>query len=93
MMNVTKTLITLALLFACSVAVDAAEKEAKKKKDRKQTVRIQALKLPATIELSAEQKEKIANLKKEFTPQFSALQKKNREILTDDQRSKHVAKQ
>lgn len=53
--------------------------------NKQRTVQIQALKLPATIELSADQKEKVAGLKKEYTPQFAALQKKNREILTPDQ--------
>lgn len=86
MLKVTKALVTMALILACVASVDAAEKGAKKKKGKKQqTVQIQALKLPATIELSADQKEKVAALKKEYTPQFAALQKKNREILTPDQ--------
>lgn len=87
MFKMTKTLITLALILACVASVDAAEKGKKKNKGKKQTVRIQALRLPASIELTAEQKEKLADLKKEYTPQFAALQKKNRAILTDDQRT------
>jgi len=76
----------MALILACVASVDAADKGAKKKKGNKQqAVNIQALNLPETIELTAEQKEKIDGLKKEYTPQFAALQKKNREILTDEQ--------
>ncbi|QDU11158.1 LTXXQ motif protein [Gimesia aquarii] len=87
MLKLSKALLTMTLIFACVASVNAADKEAKKKKGKKQqTVRIQALNLPKTIELTDEQKEKIAGLKKEYTPQFVALQKKNREILTPDQR-------
>lgn len=87
MLKVSKALLTFALILACVATVDAAEKGAKKKKGNKRqaAVRIQALNLPASIELNADQKEKIAALKKEYTPQFAALQKKNREILTADQ--------
>jgi len=86
MLKVSKALVAFALILACAITVDAAEKGTKKKKGNKQpAVRIQALNLPETIELNAEQKEKIAALKKEYTPQFAALQKKNREILTADQ--------
>lgn len=87
MLKVAKAFITMALILACTVSVDAAEKGAKKKKGKKQGVRIQALNLPATVELTAEQKEQVASLKKEYTPQFAALMKKNREILTADQRT------
>tara|TARA_R110002111_G_scaffold153375_1_gene220108 strand:- start:42476 stop:42985 length:510 start_codon:yes stop_codon:yes gene_type:complete len=86
MLKVTKALVTMALILACVASVDAADKGAKKKKGNKQqAVKIQALNLPETIELTAEQKEKIEGLKKEYTPQFATLQKKNRDILTDDQ--------
>ncbi|WP_339728021.1 hypothetical protein [uncultured Gimesia sp.] len=85
MLKVSKALVTMALILACVASVDAAEKGKKKKGKKQQTVQIQALKLPATIELSADQKEKVAGLKKEYTPQFAALQKKNREIMTPDQ--------
>lgn len=86
MLKVTKALVTMALILACVASVDAADKAAKKKKGKKQqTVQIQALNLPATIELTAEQKEKVAELRKQYSPQFAALQKKNREILTPDQ--------
>lgn len=84
MLKATKTLMTLALILACVASVDAADK--KKKKGKKGArVRIQALQLPDSIDLSAEQKEKVAALKKEYTPKFTALFKKNREILTEDQ--------
>ncbi|HAH49149.1 hypothetical protein [Gimesia sp.] len=87
MLKVSKALVAVALIMACVASVDAAEKGAKKKKGNKKqaNVTIQALKLPETIELNAEQKEKVEALKKEYTPKFAALQKKNREILTDDQ--------
>lgn len=85
MLKVTKALVTLAVMLACVVSVDAAEKGAKKKGKKQPNVQIQALKLPDSIELTDEQKEKVAALKKEYTPKFAALQKKNREILTPEQ--------
>ena len=86
MLKVTKIFVAMALMLACVASVDAADKAATKKKGKRgQNVKIQALQFPDTIELSAEQKEKVAALKKEYTPKFAALQKKNREILTADQ--------
>ncbi|WP_417388297.1 hypothetical protein [Gimesia sp.] len=87
MLKVSKALVAVALIMACVASVDAADKGAKKKKGNKKqaNVTIQALNLPDSIELSDEQKEKVAALKKEYTPKFAALQKKNREILTDEQ--------
>ncbi|WP_298866335.1 hypothetical protein [uncultured Gimesia sp.] len=86
MLKVTKTFVALALILACVASVDAADKKNKKKKGKKgQNVKIQALQFPDTIELTAEQKEKVGALKKEYTPKFAAMQKKNREILTADQ--------
>ncbi|MCA9006848.1 MAG: hypothetical protein KDA70_16350 [Planctomycetaceae bacterium] len=87
MLKVSKALVAVALIMACVASVDAAEKGAKKKKgnNKQANVTIQALNLPDSIELSDEQKEKVAALRKEYTPKFAALQKKNREILTDEQ--------
>lgn len=77
--------LSLVLSFlACSPIAQAQEKA--KKKDRPNAAVEAAFALPKEIELTAEQNEKVAALKKEYTPKLTELSQKINDILTAEQK-------
>jgi hypothetical protein len=72
-------------LLTCSAAVQAQQEKAKKK-DRPNAAVEAAFSLPKEIELTAEQTEKLAALKKEFSPKLTELIQKVNGIYTDEQK-------
>ncbi len=73
-------MVAVALLVAVSLASAAEEG----KKGRRGPGQFDPFRLPSSIELTAEQKAKLDDIKKEFGEAFAAAQKKA--ALTDDQR-------
>jgi DNA-binding MarR family transcriptional regulator len=71
-------------LLVCSASVQGQEKA--KKKDRPNAAVEAAFALPKEIELTAEQNEKVAALKKEYTPKLTELSAKVNAVLTDEQK-------
>lgn len=72
----------------CALAVPGlAQEKGKKKKGELQGPAAQAFQLPKEIELTAEQQEKVAALKKELGPGLQALMKKQSDILTAEQKT------
>lgn len=67
--------LTLAVATAASAADEAKKTRKKGAKGKRDRVNIQALNAPKSIELTAEQKESVAELRKEYTPKFAELQK------------------
>ena len=75
---------TITILSACllTVAFAAPAVEADKKKKKTPT----AVKVPKSIELSADQKAKVDALNKEFGPKLAECRKKAASIITADQK-------
>lgn len=79
--------VVLGLLLAVVVAGtgSAGEAKAKKEKKPKGSPAAGAFNLPASIELTAEQKAKVEELKKEFEPKLTEALAKRAAVLTPDQ--------
>ena len=79
------------LMLACLVTFPlSAQDDAKKKKKRPSPV-ARLFQVPKDVELTDEQKTKVAALVKEYGPKLSELQKKQASILTDEQRQARAA--
>lgn len=81
--------IVVCVLSVCVISAVNAEDSKKKKKepDFSKHAVMRVFKLPATIELAAEQKVKMDELKKEFEPALKEVAKKQDSILTGEQRA------
>jgi exonuclease VII small subunit len=81
-------LVFLSVCVGLPLAASAQEKGKGKKKNAPKipTVSSQAFALPMDIELSDEQKTKLAELKKELTPKLEEVQKKVDAVYTDEQK-------
>lgn len=77
---------TLILAIAAILATPVLAADKKKGKKKRKPRAFNAVRLPKTIELSAEQKEKVAAINKEFSPKFMELFKKQNTIITPEQR-------
>jgi Spy/CpxP family protein refolding chaperone len=92
MRTAVRTLLTVALA-ACIIsplaAADDAKKKDKKKGGKRRTA--QVVRVPKTVELTADQTKQVAAINKEFAPKFMELQKKLRGILSEDQRKARTA--
>lgn len=87
-MKAVKLCLTLALAVVLAGGAIADEKKTDAKKGEKGKGRQQArafVSFPATIELTAEQAEKLAALNKEYAPKAEELQKKIDSVLTEEQ--------
>ena len=88
-MGVLKTALMLALTVAIATSALAADEAAKGKGKGKKGAERKApaatAQLLKDIELTADQKEKVAAIDKEFAAKTAELQKKQRSILTEDQ--------
>jgi len=74
----------VAMLVLALAAPLAAEDKAKKKKPkRKRTPSV--VRVPKGIELSGEQKEKLASINKEFAPKVAELRKKQSSVVSKEQ--------
>ena len=83
------SLLSLFVVAAVALSLSAADKESKKeerKKKRQGQAAERLFQLPASIELTAEQQEKVDKLKNEYTPKLAEAQKKINAIVTADQR-------
>ena len=80
--------LTLVALIAVPAMAADEKKKKKKKKGRKAPV---AVKVPKSIELTAEQKKQVAAINKEFGPKLAAVQKKINTVITPDQRKARSA--
>ena len=78
--------LALALLAVVAVSLSAADKEARKGKKRQAKAVEKLFELPASIELTAEQQEKVAKLKEQYAPKLAESQKKINAIVSADQR-------
>lgn len=76
---------SLCLALAVVIAAPLAAQE-KKKKKAQTAQEPAAFRLPDRIQLSAEQKAKMAELKKEFGPKLEALQQRVQDVFTPEQR-------
>ena len=82
-MKTAKTLLTMALVCVVSASVMAADE---KKAERKKGAAPAAVQLPKDIELTADQKEKLAAVNKEYAEKFAAATKAVDDVLTEDQK-------
>ena len=90
MRTALRSLVVAALVCGLGLSLAAAPKEGKrgkKKGDKPAAVPAAMYKLPDSITLTDEQKPKLAAIQKEFTPKFRELARKNRELLTPEQRA------
>ena len=89
MRTALRSLLVPAVVCGLALPLAAAPKEdtAKKKSAKAAAEPAAMYKLPETITLNDEQKTKLGEIKKEYTPKFQALAKKNNEILTREQRT------
>lgn len=91
MTNVLRSLTLAAVVCGLAMPLAAAPKDAAKANARKKNEKQSALpaamyKLPDVVALTDEQKPKIEALNKEYAPKFRELAKKNRDLLTKEQR-------
>ena len=84
MKSVAKNLLMLVLVLAIAAPLAAEDKKKKKKKPGKRAAAGLRIPIPKSIDLSAEQKEKVAALQKEYGPKIAALRKK--QALSKDAR-------
>ena len=82
-----KTLLTLALALAVSAGAMAADDKKPARKKGAPPVAA-AVQLPKEVELTAEQKEKLAAVNKEFESKFADATKERDSILTDEQKKR-----
>ena len=85
-----KTLLTLALALAVSAGAMAADDKKPARKKGAPPVAA-AVQLPKEVELTAEQKEKLAAVNKEFESKFADATKERDSILTDEQKKAQQA--
>ena len=85
MRTVSRSLLVLALAVVIASPLVAGDKKKRKRKGRKGH-HAAVIHLPRTIQLTAEQKQKVAALRKEFGPKLTALQKKFQDVLTPEQK-------
>ena len=83
-MKTAKTLLTLALMCVVSASVMAADE--KKPERKKGAPTPTAVQLPKEIELTDDQKAKLATVNKEYAEKFAAAQKAVDAVLTDEQK-------
>lgn len=79
-----KKLCCMSLIAVLATTAVADEKKDKKKADRKPTPTKQFL---GKIELAAEQKDKVAEIDKQFAERFQTINKAMADILTDEQKA------
>ena len=83
-MKTAKTLLTLALVCVVSASVMAADE--KKPARKRGAATPTAVQLPKEIELTDDQKTKLAAVNKEYAEKFAAAQKAVDAVLTDEQK-------
>lgn len=81
------TWVAAAMLIVGFGVLNAADEAAKPKKGQEQQPGSQIFAVPETIELSAEQKEKLEGLKKEYGEKAIALAKQQNDLLTAEQKA------
>ncbi|MGC1274516.1 MAG: hypothetical protein WBC44_12495 [Planctomycetaceae bacterium] len=91
MTNALRSLTLAAVVCGLAMPLAAAPKEgakagARKKADKQSALPAGMYKLPEVITLTDEQKPKVEALNKEYAPKFRELAKKNRDLLTKEQR-------
>ena len=86
MLKVTRVVLLLAIAAMLTAPMAAQENEKKKKRNKgKRQPQNPVMAMLKQIELSDDQKPQIEEIAKEFGPKLMALQKKNTEILTEEQ--------
>ncbi|GAB4159668.1 MAG: hypothetical protein Tsb009_36960 [Planctomycetaceae bacterium] len=87
MKKASRIILTCVLALIVATPLMAADQKKAKKKKRKRPVRtFNVVRLPKSIELTADQKEKIAAINKEYAPKLRELAKKSSEVITAEQR-------
>lgn len=86
MRSVSRSLLVLALAAIMASPLVAGDKKKKGKRKGRKGHHAAVIHLPRTIKLTAEQKGKVAALRKEFGPKLAAMQKKFAAILTPEQK-------
>lgn len=89
-MKLGKTLLPLALALTISVGAMAADEKKPARKKGAAPVAV-AVQVPKEVELTAEQKEKLAAVNKEFETKFAEATKERDSILTDEQKKAQQA--
>lgn len=85
-MKIVRTVLTLALALLIAGSALAAEKRKGKAAKKPPAPTIEALRMVEKLDLTADQKAKIEELKKEFGPKVAEAAKKLDEILTAEQK-------
>lgn len=88
-MKLWKSVLMVAL--ACVVSVGAMAADEKKPERKKGAAAVVAVQVPKDVELSADQKEKLATVNKEFAGKLADAIKARDTILTDDQKKAQQA--
>jgi len=87
MKTLLRSLALAAVVCGLTLPLAAADDaKADGKKDKAAAEPAAMYKLPPTVTLTEEQTAKLAEIKKEYTPKFQTLGKKNNDILTKEQR-------
>lgn len=86
-MKLFRNLICLTLIAVVAGGAVADEKKKKGKRKKNANVPTATQRFVKDMDLSGEQKEKIAAIDKQFAAKFKELSAKRKEILTDDQRA------
>lgn len=89
-MKLGKTMLTLALAFVVSTGA-MADDEKKPERKKGAPAAANAVQVPKDVELSAEQKEKLAAVNKEFAGKLADAVKERDSILTEDQKKAQQA--
>ena len=85
MRRILGTVAVLALAVLAASPAWAAKEDGKKKKGNKAVAKV--FELPTEITLTAEQKTKLDEVKKEFEPKLTEVAKKQNDILTAEQKT------
>ena len=85
MRKLSRWALTLAMAVILVTPLMAADKKEKKRKKRGRRT-FSLVRLPKSLDLTGEQKEKIAAINKEYRPKIFAIFKKRNEIYTPEQR-------
>lgn len=91
MRTITNWCLMAGLTLAAMTGAHAAEEAVKEKGKKKAEPGAQIFNLPKEVELTAEQQEKVAALKKEFGAQAAEAQKKVDDVLTAEQKQARKA--
>jgi hypothetical protein len=86
--SVLRSVLPLAVMFACAIPLAAAEGDApvKEKKKKGSKAGAAVFRLPAEITLTAEQQTKLDAVKKEFGPRAKEVAEKQEAVMTAEQR-------